>query len=629
MRSIFKSRRLKFLLVGVILLAILAIVALSLRPVDAKTAKIQPDWSRGLRIGSTPWNQPPAVAVADAGKHIHLAWGASRSSGVGVHYLQLNERAARVSEQWLEPLEGTPQSVRVLLDDQARPHVFAMARLPGENNARVLHWLLAADGAPRAAQPVSPAHVDAQSYAVVARQGGFDVFCAAEPESNALGLYVARINADGATTAELRLNDHPAKEVSAQVDQRGIAHVIWGEATAPKTRDVFYAVFPNAPQPVAGTRIAIGVTAPAKIGLDGQRVYALWGEALRGNAYAGAGAGYTNLISFPIGEPQRVEFGSLNIPELGQIEFTPYRGDYNIRLISRATAPPGIQDTRLLFAPAPIAGQRGDLAVAQVAGLGFPGLSDWLGRPLQPEVVDVPPAATQHRLFRLLEYGVQARVLPVLLLLRDGRVIGYQVIGYHDGLSANPVVAADQAGDLYAAWLIGSTWEGFQVYYAATTAAARGQLDAVDATDVLVGVAQTAWKMLAGLALLPFVPVVFAPALIIAVIFTVFGSQSELIYDRQSYVILALGCAAYWLVKEVLLGSVLGDPLIGRELEGWSRTAVVWGLQFGIAAVSALIVWRQIATRRINSALWAILLFCGCDMLLSMLTAGPTLALRG
>jgi hypothetical protein len=623
------SRRWRFVFAVVTLVAFVAVVSLFARPTDAKTAKIQPDWSRGLRIGSTPWSQPPAIAISNDGKRVHLVWNDSRASGVGVHYVQLNERAELSAEQWLGNMEGTPQSVRILLDQQERPHVFVMARLPGESNARVVHWMLDANGTPRMSSPVSPTDADVQSFDVATRQGLFDLFFAAEPGSVAQGLYYARLNADGNLLDQLQLNTSAAKEVSVQVDQRDAIHLIWGEATSPRTRRVLYAEFAQIPGETEGVQVAKDIKAPAKIGLDDRNIYILWGEAIKGNAYTGAGTGYTSGISFLFGEPQRADFHDINIPELGQIDLIRHDGAYQIHFLSSTTTPPGIGNTNLIFAPSPIGGQHGELAVAQIAALAFPGLSDWLGRPRLPQVVDIPPATPQHRLFRLLEYGVEVRILPVLLLIHGGQVLGYQIIGYGDGISFNPVVAADANGNLYAAWLNGSTWEGFRVYFAATTSAARDQLDMIDLTDVLVGIATTGWKMLAGLALLPFFPIIVVPALLVALVYTVLGSQSELLYDRRSYVILVLGCAAYWVTKQVVLGAILSDPLIGRELEGWDRTALVWGMQLGIAAIAGAITWRQIATRKINSAMWAILLFCTIDMLLSMLSAGPTLAVRG
>jgi hypothetical protein len=117
--------------------------------------------------------------------------------------------------------------------------------------------------------------------------------------------------------------------------------------------------------------------------------------------------------------------------------------------------------------------------------------------------------------------------------------------------------------------------------------------------------------------------------MLIAVIYTVFGSHSELMHDPKSYRILVLACLAYWSIKQVVLGAVLSDPIIVQALEGASHSLAVWSIQVAIALIAAAITWRQIARQRIHSALWAILLFCGVDMLLSMLMAGPTLAITG
>src|SRR5512136_2839265 len=127
------SRQIK-LVIGsaIVLVATLVVGALWARPIEDKTPKVQPDWSRGMRLGKTPWNQPPAICASDDGQRIHLAWPGHSPTGPAVHYVQLNEGARRVAEQWSGALQGTPQSVQVLLDNQGRPHIFVMARMPGE-----------------------------------------------------------------------------------------------------------------------------------------------------------------------------------------------------------------------------------------------------------------------------------------------------------------------------------------------------------------------------------------------------------------------------------------------------------------------------------------------------------------
>src|SRR5512136_940475 len=109
---------------AIVLVVILVAAALLARPIEDKTAKIQPDWSRGMRLGRMPWNQSPAVCVSDDGQRIHVVWPGNSPAGPAVHYVQLNKDARQVAEQWSGALQGTPQSVQVLLDNQGRPHIF-------------------------------------------------------------------------------------------------------------------------------------------------------------------------------------------------------------------------------------------------------------------------------------------------------------------------------------------------------------------------------------------------------------------------------------------------------------------------------------------------------------------------
>ncbi len=560
---------------------------------ENKTAKIQPDWSRGVLAGHSPWNQPPALVVSDDGQHIHLAWPDNRSSGVGVHYLQLDENAQRVAEQWLGGIQGGPKSVRLILDAQGRPHVFVIARLPGEQEAGVMHWSLEADGT----QPSSPRLVapGSASFAVMAGQDGtLQVIWAAELQGDAPGLHYTRLNREGLVIDTRRLNERPALDVTAQVDHQGIVHVVWGEALSAKTWQVVYATLSEGNlQPPEGIPVEQADAVPI-VGLDSRQVYILWGKQIKSGLLAGMG--FIHYVAFPPGRLEARTSRILSIPASGRPEYLPYQGAYHLETIAGAATSDLTESTDLLHSPAPVIGQRDQMAVATVAAMYF---------------------------------GMDQRLVPTLVLFEDGRVAGYQVMAYNNEFNSCPVLAADQAGHLYAAWLTGSTGAGFRIYYAAATPSARANLDRADLTDMLVGTASLLWQMLGGVALLPFFPLIVLPALIIIVGYSIFGGGGETLDERRSYAVLILSCLAYWLAKELLLGSVLADPVIGRELTGWSRTAVVWAIQLAIAAVAGLFTARQIARKRTDSVFWSALIFIGSDMILTMLAAGPTLALRG
>ncbi len=591
---LLKSRRpkLKLALTGITVLAALIAIILLARPIDNKTDKIQPDWSRGTIVGRSPFSQQPGMAASADGKHIHLAWPDNGPHGTGVHYIRMNEHTQRVAEQWVEGLAGTPMSVQVVLDEQERPHVFAVSRLRGQEIQRLIHWSSADDAKRTTPQTVSPADVAAESYAVALRQGAFDLLWTANPDSDARGVYYTRLDASGQVIAERRLNQRPAEQVYAQADRSGGLHAVWVEMVTSTQWQVFYAAFPTGePQPTDGITMTRSDAFP-KLGLDGQRVYILWGREVKGGMMAGMG--FTAYVSFPLGHPESATQESLYIPESGQPEYIPYQGEYKLNLAD-ATLRTRSDFTNLLHSPAPAAGQHDVMAIAAIAALSF---------------------------------GLNEGIVPALVIFQDGKAVGYQVIGYNQGFNTRPVLAADKSGHLYAVWLTGSTGAGFRMYYAATTPAARARQDRGDLTDLLVGTTVVFWRMLGGLALLPIFPLVVLPGLLIAVGYSVFGS-GETLYERRSYGVLIAACLAYWIAKEFVLGAVLADPAIGRELTGWNRTILIWGIQLVIAGVSGWFTWRQIARERTDSVFWATLIFILCDMVLTMLVFGPTLALRG
>jgi len=135
--------------------------------------------------------------------------------------------------------------------------------------------------------------------------------------------------------------------------------------------------------------------------------------------------------------------------------------------------------------------------------------------------------------------------------------------------------------------------------------------------------------MLGGLALLPFFPLIVLPTLVIVLIYSIWGQRGEALADRWSYVLLIASCLVYWLTKEVLLGSVLTETVLAQGLAGWSRTLVIWGIQLAIADASGVVTWWLVHRRQLESVFWPVLIFVACDMILTILTAGPTLAQRG
>jgi hypothetical protein len=593
MQKTFKSRRARLVLGGVVFVAAIAGASLIARPIENKTDKIQPDWSRGTAIGFAPWNQPPAIAASDDGQHIHLAWPARKDpTHPGVQYLQLDENVRRLSEQWLGGLEGAPQTVKLILDGQGVPHVLGMARLPGASILQLLHWRLEPSGSPAVGpELVSLPGLAVEDYVVLPAAGGtLQVLWVADADSPARGLYHVALT-PGASNR--RLSSRPAEVISAQVDRLGTVHLIWEERLEAELWELFYARFEgDSLQPVEGISLT-QLHAYARLGLDDKLVYVVWGQEIRRGPYAGLG--FTDYVAFPIGQPASTTQRELSLPDEGLPEYLPYSGEFNVTTMANAERRKYSMPSNYLHSPAPLPGQRSEMALATVAGLTF---------------------------------GYNSRVVPALVLMRDGEAVGYHVMAYPLGSSVYPVVAADTSGNLYALWMSGSSAGGYRVYYAATTAAARAHLDGADLTDLLVGIASAVWKVVGGLALLPFLPLFLMPSFAILIAYTVFGGN-EVLSGRQSYVMMIVACLVYWLIKEFVLGGVLADPIIGRSLAGWSRTAVVWAVQLAIAAVAAWITWRQVAAKRIESIFWASLIFIVCDMLLTMVVAGPTLALRG
>jgi len=119
------------------------------------------------------------------------------------------------------------------------------------------------------------------------------------------------------------------------------------------------------------------------------------------------------------------------------------------------------------------------------------------------------------------------------------------------------------------------------------------------------------------------------PAIVIVIAYSAFGQGGAALDDRRSYIVLIVSCLVYWLAKEIILGAVLTEPVLAQGLVGWSRTIVIWAIQLAIAAVAGWVAWRVAMRQWMDSIFWSALTFIACDMVLTMLAAGPTLAMRG
>jgi hypothetical protein len=581
--------------------AVIVVLIVAAPQVTDKTDKIQEEWSRGLRVGHSPWNQPPAIATFAAPLRVHLAWVDSGPGGVGVRYMQLDASAAKQAEGWFGGLEGTPQSPQLLLDGQGRAHIFVMARLPGGEEYRLIHVSPQADGSPRVAlHAVSPPGLSVNSYAVVPEAGGgWRVLWTADPESGARGVYTLRFDLDGQVLEDARrVNARPAVELSAQLDRENTLHAIWAETSAGPSkalwRRFYYAGFPGGKvQAVDGVPVG-QADAPARLGLDNTHAYLFWGKQVSSGDLIGMA--FTSYSYFRLDRPEPNGYEDLQIPMSGQPQYLPYEGAYAVRSLGRAAAPGSRYVTDFVYAPMPVAGQRDELAVATVAALSF---------------------------------GIDRQVVPTLVILRDGKPVGYQVIAYREGSSAQPVVAADASGNFHALWLSGSTGHGFDVFYAATVVPVLEQLDRTDLIDLWAGAVRMFWKVIGGIVLLPFLPMIVAPPLAILVAWAMFGPGTEGLLDRTSYVVLGAVCLVYWLMKELLLGPVVDESILAFGFSGYTQVAVIWAIQLGIAVASALVTGFFIRRKSINSILAASLIFMACDITLTMLAAGPSLALRG
>jgi len=153
----------------------------------------------------------------------------------------------------------------------------------------------------------------------------------------------------------------------------------------------------------------------------------------------------------------------LTIPQ--KIAYTDYQGSYSLTRL----AVPDIPSSNFTYLPSGLLSRGGQLALA----------------------VSTPA-----------QYRYQFEQQIALLILQDGRIIGYQPVSATTNASLFPNLAQDEAGNLYLAWL--ERGIGKDIYFTTTNPQAAGLLNPLTLGEVTVKVIGVVVEAVTGLFLLPF-----------------------------------------------------------------------------------------------------------------------------
>jgi len=545
-----------------------------------RSDKPSPDWSRGLRVGVSPLNQPVALQIDGEG-HAHLVWYTQTEEGSRLHYAQLDDQAKVVMERDLDILLSDPHKPQLLLDRQGNMHLAFLAREEGAKS--LFHSLLGYDG-----QALSePARLslpgkEMESYQMcLGQEGRIEVFWADEEGIVHLGL-----DGRGEVISVPTLIVPQGINPSAQVDRSGTIHLAWVQETSSQGQTLHYAAF-QVPKLVQGTKLARSGKVPTAalygpvLGLDMDNVYIVW--ALEQRAGLEVGTARSFYVSFPLGS--------------GQAPLSPTRIN--------------IENSDFVTMPSVAGGQRDEVAATfnVYVSSGFKASLE------QSKMVEMGPVGV----------GVRPEMQLAMAVLAEGEMQGYQLAAKTDSASLRPNLQADAASNLYLTWLDTAGFGRYDVYYASTSPKAKARLDRTRPKDVLSKAADLTLGMLSGLALLPLIVLwIFLPLLVLVLFYVLTGGEEELELRRVK-VVLGMAIALYMGAKLVTLPSSLLYTLFLGQMSPLLSSVLVSGVPLLIlaVAVAAIIVYKRRAERA--TLLPAFLIFVATDAPLSLLIYAPAI----
>jgi hypothetical protein len=547
-----------------------------------RSDKPSPDWSRGLKVGISPLNQPVALQIDGEG-HAHLVWYTKTEEVSKLHYAELDDQAKVVMERDLDIPLFDPHKPQLLLDRQGNMHLAFLAREEGAKS--LFHSLLGYDGEvlsePTRLSP-STSGGEVEDYQMcLGQEGRIEVFWADEEGIVHLGL-----DGRGEVISAPSLIVPQGINPSAQVDRSGTIHLAWVQETSSQGQTLHYAAF-QVPELVQGTRLARTGKVPAAalygpvLGLDMDNVYIVW--ALEQRAGLEVGTAQAFYVSFPLGS--------------GQAPLSPKRIN--------------IGNSSFVTMPSVAGGQRDEVAATfnVYVSSGFKASFE------QPKTVEMAPVGV----------GVRPEMQLAMAVLAEGEMQGYQLAAKTDSASLRPNLQADTASNLHLTWLDTAGFGRYDVYYASTSPEAKAWLDGTRPKDVLTKAADLTFGMLSGLALLPLIVLwIFLPMLSL-VLFYVFTGGEEELELRRVKVVLGMAIALYMGAKLVTLPSSLLYTLFLGQMSPLLSSVLVSGVPLLIlaVAVAAIIVYKRRAERA--TLFPAFLIFVATDAPLSLVIYAPAI----
>ncbi|GAB4408682.1 MAG: hypothetical protein Kow00123_21820 [Anaerolineales bacterium] len=472
----------RFARTSVLITLLAAVVLLSGCAAAAeKTEFAGPDWSRGIRVGTSHINNRPSILWDSASGNAVISYLTNTEQGWRIQIARVNAQA-EVSAATLPFPMRAPTRQQMVGGGQDTLHLFWLdspsGQRPGLYHARAKTDATPLDEPVRISGDAS----DVTGYCTFrAADGALDVLWADVSGGNP-----QMVHARLADSGEILIAPHAlgiaGADPYAAVDNNGTVHLAWHLGQAMGAEKILYATLDPAtlevsePTVMASFPMGTGLALyPPEIALETGWVYVIWSLEQRGGGLT-PGTAETQYQAFPIGQPQRHSGGPVYLPALAKPEYQAASGAFNYaHLYPLASGDGGAVVLRSpsdhVYMPYAVPGQRDEAALFVASSMALPRRT--------------------------------GKVQIAFALLDDGRVKGYEVAVRTLSGSLRPAAAVDDEGAFHVACLGVGGFGTYEVLYASTSLAVRAVLNRMTGADVMALLLGKTWSAASALSFFP------------------------------------------------------------------------------------------------------------------------------
>lgn len=425
--------------IGVVLLALIALIGWANAYIPLMIRYASEEWSRGRILGMTPVNVRVDLQAAPGGGAF-MTWVDLDDR---LHVVHLETRGRVVADQTHALGTDVPREPRFLVGPGGNIHL--IWRETGDSRSLLTYAQLNGAGSVQVGPfPLSLPGDNAQSPCLAFnRRGEIEVFWTGQA-----GIYQATLSAEGKMQGEPILLVADGKAVSVQVDQGGIFHLAWAREIGPNVRAIYYASLDpgqkDLSQPEEMDRFFLRTGQRLEslvVGIDSDTGYILW--VIQDMKVVDSSARY---VFFPLEMPRQKKVRNLQLDEGGgPLNLWAIRGQYETLLVALTESIMTLDGPQL------------QVSVIALRGEQSPG--------------DHTRAV----------FGSRGSTVAIA---QGGWPEDQYVVTASDHPSLRPSLAADARGNLHLAWLETGGFGVYRVAYASTAPGVKEAYNALTLWDV-------------------------------------------------------------------------------------------------------------------------------------------------